>query len=105
MNIDNTSRLAHRHTIVELFGMVKLLIVFCLTTSLALFTGRGEANDSSAPEVTKGKPNILLIVADDMGFSDLGVYGGEISTPVLDRLSREGVQFTQFHVTPNCAPT
>ena len=42
------------------------------------------------------RPNIILILADDMGFSDLGCYGSEIATPNLDRLARGGVRFTQF---------
>ncbi len=42
------------------------------------------------------RPNILLILNDDMGFSDLGCYGGEIETPNLDRLARGGLRFTQF---------
>lgn len=51
------------------------------------------------------KPNILLIVADDLGFSDIGPYGGNIQTPVLDKLSQESVRFTNFHVLPTCSPT
>src|SRR5579863_4730345 len=51
------------------------------------------------------KPNILLIVADDMGFSDAGCYGGEIATPNLDALARNGLRFTQFHNTARCWPT
>ncbi|MFI5379118.1 MAG: sulfatase-like hydrolase/transferase, partial [Tepidisphaerales bacterium] len=43
------------------------------------------------------KPNILIIVADDMGFSDIGCYGGEIQTPNLDRLAANGLRFTQFY--------
>ena len=42
------------------------------------------------------KPNILLIMADDMGFSDIGCYGGEVKTPNLDRLASQGFRFTQF---------
>ena len=45
------------------------------------------------------KPNILLIMADDMGFSDLGCYGGEIHTPNLDFLARNGLRYTQFYNT------
>ena len=48
------------------------------------------------------RPNILLIVADDMGFSDLGCYGGEIQTPNLDRLAANGLRFTQFYNTSRC---
>lgn len=51
------------------------------------------------------KPNILLIVADDMGYSDAGCYGGEIQTPNLDRLARNGLRFTQFYNTARCWPS
>lgn len=51
------------------------------------------------------KPNILLILADDVGFSDLGCYGSEISTPNLDKLGAEGVRFTQFYNGARCCPT
>ena len=54
---------------------------------------------------TSAKPNILLIVADDLGFSDIGPYGGNIQTPVLDKLSQESIRFTNFHVLPTCSPT
>ncbi len=51
------------------------------------------------------KPNVLLIVADDLGFSDLGCYGGEIDTPVLDSLAENGVRLTQFYNTGRCCPS
>ena len=51
------------------------------------------------------QPNILLIVADDLGFSDLGCYGGEIETPNLDRLAAEGLRLSQFAATPRCCPS
>jgi len=51
------------------------------------------------------RPNIVLIMADDMGFSDLGCYGGEIQTPNLDRLASGGLRFTQFYNTGRCCPT
>lgn len=50
-------------------------------------------------------PNLLLIVADDLGYSDLGSYGGEIETPNLDALARTGVRFSQFYASPMCSPT
>lgn len=50
-------------------------------------------------------PNILLIVADDLGFSDPGCFGGEIATPVLDALARRGMRFSDFHSAPACSPT
>ena len=51
------------------------------------------------------RPNIVLIVADDMGFSDLGCYGGEIETPHLDRLAKGGLRFTQFYNNAICVST
>jgi len=51
------------------------------------------------------RPNIILMMADDMGFSDLGCYGGEIETPNLDRLASQGVRFTQFYNCARCCPT
>ena len=50
-------------------------------------------------------PNILLIVADDMGYSDVGAFGGEIDTPNIDALARSGITFTNFHTASSCAPT
>jgi arylsulfatase len=51
------------------------------------------------------RPNILLIVADDLGYSDLGCYGGEINTPELDNLAQQGVRYTDFCVSPTCSVT
>ncbi len=51
------------------------------------------------------RPNIVLILADDMGFSDIGCYGGEIETPNLDRLAAEGLRYTQFYNGARCCPT
>ena len=50
-------------------------------------------------------PNIVLIMADDMGYSDIGCYGGEIKTPVLDQLAANGLRYTQFYNTSRCCPT
>lgn len=58
-----------------------------------------------AAPVQAERPNILLIVADDMGFSDAGCYGGEIATPTLDGLAAGGLRFTQFYNTGRCWPT
>ena len=51
------------------------------------------------------RPNIVLVMADDLGFSDLGCYGGEIETPHLDRLASDGLRFTQFYTNAKCAPS
>jgi len=51
------------------------------------------------------RPDIVIIIGDDIGYSDFGCYGGEIPTPNIDRLAAEGVRFTQFHTESMCAPT
>ena len=51
------------------------------------------------------RPNIIIIMADDMGYSDIGCYGGEINTPNLDALAKNGMRFTQFYNTARCCPT
>ena len=56
-------------------------------------------------EAADKRPNIIVILADDMGFSDLGCYGGELKTPNLDKLAGEGLRFTQFYNTARCCPT
>ena len=56
-------------------------------------------------EANAKKPNIIIIVADDMGFSDLGCYGSEIRTPNLDRLASEGIRFSQFYNCALCGPS
>lgn len=60
---------------------------------------------SFAAEHTVDRPNILLIVADDLGFSDLGCFGGEIQTPNLDHLAEGGLRLTQFYTTGRCCPS
>jgi arylsulfatase A-like enzyme len=55
--------------------------------------------------VTTTQPNIVIVLADDLGYSDLGCYGGEIRTPNLDRLAAEGVRLTNFHNSPRCSPS
>ena len=51
------------------------------------------------------KPNILLVMVDDMGWSNIGPYGGMVETPTLDRLARDGVRFDQFYNAARCCPT
>ncbi len=67
--------------------------------ALGMAARAGAAPASGAP------PNIVLIMVDDMGYSDLGCYGGEIDTPNLDRLAREGMRFSQFYNNAKCSPT
>ena len=76
---------------IRLFGGALLAALFLLLSAPA--------------RAAESKPNILLIVADDMGWSDAGVYGGEIYTPNINRLANQGYQFLNFHVGSMCAPT
>ncbi len=76
-------------------------ILTILFLSIAIFAcGCGQYRESMA-----NKPNIILIMADDMGFSDIGCYGGEINTPNIDRLAAGGLRFTQFYNNSICVPT
>jgi arylsulfatase len=59
----------------------------------------------SVLHASEKKPNILLIIADDMGYSDIGCFGGEIQTPHLDALAKSGLRATNFYVGPTCSPT
>ncbi|MCF7956948.1 MAG: arylsulfatase [Phycisphaerae bacterium] len=59
----------------------------------------------SGPSSDSKRPNILLIMADDMGYSDIGCYGSEIQTPHLDQLASNGLRFTQFYNAARCCPT
>jgi arylsulfatase A-like enzyme len=69
----------------------------------ALFTGCKQPAEEQKEEAPKA--NVLIIVADDLGFSDIGPFGGNIATPVLDSLAEEGRLFSNFHVLPTCSPT
>ena len=51
------------------------------------------------------KPNIVIMVADDLGWADVGYHGGNIDTPSLDKLAEEGVRLNRFYTTPICSPT
>ena len=71
--------------------------IVILISALFLFVHCGE----KTPE----KPNIVLILADDLGWADIGCYGSEVATPNLDRLASEGIRFTQMHNTSKCFPS
>lgn len=79
-----------------------------MKTKVALFTfvlSLWGATLSNAADSNAARPNIIVIMADDVGYSDLGCYGSEIDTPHLDALANQGVRFTQFYNTARCCPT
>ena len=73
-------------------------------SAFALFAVIGPAPAADAPGSPK-RPNIIILLSDDMGFSDLGCYGGEIATPNLDALAANGLRFSQFYNCARCCPT
>ncbi len=73
--------------------------------ALLLFSGFGKRKPSLTPPKAARKPNIIVILADDLGFSDVGCYGGEIHTPNIDYLADNGLRYTQFYNTSRCCPT
>src|SRR5512137_2739091 len=60
--------------------------------------------ESSAADGPR-RPNVVIILGDDMGYSDMGMFGGEIRTPNLDALAKDGVRFTSFYTHASCSPT
>lgn len=65
----------------------------------------GAAATVGPAEAKERRPNLLVIVADDLGYSDLGAFGGEIRTPNLDKLALNGIRLAGFHTAPTCSPT
>lgn len=78
--------------------MKKFIVAGLIATGLLACQPKQEEKQTSLP-------NILVIVADDMGYSDIAPFGGNIHTPVLDQLSKQSILFSNFHVLPTCSPT
>ncbi len=89
----------------RILGVV--LTIAWIGSSHAVGWGRmgSEETPASARTGEPTRPNVLLVLADDLGFSDVGCYGGEIATPNLDRLASRGVKFSQYYNTARCWPT
>lgn len=89
-------------------GMFHTLLTAAIVTTALLGCSRQDAEapvNAPETEAQPKRPNVVLILADDLGYSDLGSYGGEIRTPNLDALAASGMQMTNFHVGPTCSPT
>ncbi|RTL55847.1 MAG: arylsulfatase [Rhodocyclaceae bacterium] len=71
---------------------------------VAMLSALSLVTHAAAPD-TPRRPNILLVVADDLGYSDIGAFGGEIKTPTLDGLAKSGVRLSGFYASPFCSPT
>ncbi|MEM9275283.1 MAG: arylsulfatase [Cyanobacteria bacterium P01_F01_bin.143] len=91
--------------------MYRKISQFVLATGIGTLSIIGVSFLKAESEVKAGrsagieKPNIVMLIADDMGYSDLGIYGSEISTPNIDALAHEGMILTNFHTGPSCSPT
>lgn len=81
-----------------------MLIVLTTCILCPCRSGHSDEPATTSDDSTR-RPNIVLIMADDMGYSDIGCYGSEIETPVLDSLAENGLRFTQFYNTARCCPT
>lgn len=79
-------------------------IILCMVV-LILVSACQFRQQKNEQKETQVKPNIILIVADDLGFSDISPFGGDIQTPVLDKLAKESMIFSSFYVLPTCSPT
>lgn len=79
----------------------RTLASLLLLSGMTIAFSAAHAEDSRADK----RQNILILIADDMGYSDIGAYGSEIQTPNLDRIANEGMSFTNFHVGATCSPT
>ncbi|MBD2752549.1 arylsulfatase [Spirosoma validum] len=84
---------------------MKRIISSLLLTILLTNVAGAQQKPRASAKTTTNKPNIVLIMVDDMGYSDLGAYGSEISTPNLDRLAKEGIRLREFYNNSICAPT
>eukprot|EP01013_Petalomonas_cantuscygni_P031044 TRINITY_DN57176_c0_g1_i1.p1 TRINITY_DN57176_c0_g1~~TRINITY_DN57176_c0_g1_i1.p1 ORF type:complete len:567 (+),score=60.63 TRINITY_DN57176_c0_g1_i1:31-1731(+) len=80
-------------------------VVFLAVMMSMIWSPASWAGSEQASPQTGRHPNFLVIVADDMGFSDLGAFGGEISTPHLDAIAAQGIRLTNFRTAPTCSPT
>ncbi len=88
--------------------MKKKALLWCVWQGVRVFAViaiSGVKCAGAAAETKATRPNIVLILADDLGYSDIGCYGSEIATPNLDRLAAGGLRMTQFYTTPRCCPT
>ncbi len=79
---------------------------FLRTLGLGAFSLAASSISKATAQAVRGKqPNIVFVLVDDMGWSDIGCYGGEVHTPHLDRLAKGGIRFSQFHNTAKCFPS
>ena len=93
----------NKKTIISITLAAILVLLFIIY--IPLDAKKKDVNTTLLKSEIKDRPNIVLIMADDMGYSDIGCYGSEIETPNLDKLASHGLRFSQFYNTSRCCPT
>lgn len=95
----------NRLYILPLLLILGLTLSLTVTPSLPLTRNQLAQAQPSVSDAGGKQPNILVMVADDIGFSDIGAFGSEIPTPNLDALAKDGKILSNYHVMPTCSPT
>ncbi|MCL4163061.1 UNVERIFIED_CONTAM: hypothetical protein GTU68_019476, partial [Idotea baltica] len=88
--------ISSRSSKISILFVVSLILASCTTANV-------EQTDTVSAKAEK--PNILLIVADDLGMADIGAFGSEIRTPSIDQIAHQGVTLTNFYTSATCSPT
>lgn len=81
------------------------VILVLITVGSGCDQATNRTTTEPSAETPPKRPNIIIVLADDMGFGDIGAFGSEIETPNIDSLARDGIHFTNFHVGATCSPT
>src|SRR5512147_1948251 len=92
-----------RYARVQTYGCVAAIMAAWMVQVCTPVVRAGEQTASAASRAQR--PNVVIFLADDLGFSDIGCYGGEIATPNLDRLAAGGLRYRQFYNAGRCCPT
>ena len=87
--------------LVAAFNVTQASVAVIAGLHAALFSAGAPAQVQVQPK----RPNVVIILGDDLGFADMGSFGGEIKTPNLDSLAKEGVRFSNFYTNASCSPT
>lgn len=102
MNFRTYSHFTKNYLIFNLNNTNSILTFLCVIIG---FTGCSGTSEKTSIDTQDTRPNILILVADDLGYADLGCFGGDIASPNIDSLASNGIRFSRFHTAPMCAPT
>ena len=96
-----------KHLLIFILALITVYVSYAHRPSIVSVFARGSSKQTDTVRAASKKPNIVILLADDVGYGDLGVYGHPTSsTPNLNKLAAHGLKFTQFYVSsPICAPS